>query len=198
MLKRARNGLGRMRDGGGVYPDLRILEATRLLVEAQASRNIPAENRVLVERATHPEALQAIEALGEEWQRVGQAIEGDTGARRGLAHLHAIPYDAPFSALSFPDSDQKIATRLGAADRLIELAPPQPGPFGQDVNQIALRFHQAPAGLSPDAQPSDIVVLPGKTGFEFTLGDARYRYSRFGLERLKVDGSPLATSGDPA
>lgn len=199
MLKRARNGLGRMRDGGGVYPDLRILEATRQLIDAQTSRSIPAENRVLVEHATHPEALQAIEvSLGEEWQKIGQAIEGDTGARRGLARLHAIPYDAPFSDTSFPDSDQKIATRLGAADRLIEIMPPQPGPFGQEVNQIALRFHQVPAGLSLDAQPSDVTALPGRTGFEFALDTARYRYSRFGLERLKADDLPLATSGDPA
>lgn len=199
MLKRARNGLGRMRDGGGVYPDLRILETTRQLIDAQESRSIPAENRVLVERATHLEALQAIEtSLGEGWQKIGQAIEGDIGARRGLAHLHAIPYDAPFFDLSFPDADHKIATRLGAADRRIEITPPQPGPFGQEVSQIALRFHQIPAGLSPDAQPSDITTLPGRAGFEFALGAARYRYSRFGLERLKVDDLPLVTSGDPA
>lgn len=199
MLKRSRNGLGRMRDGGGVYPDLRILEATRQLIDAQASRSIPAENRVLVEHATHPEALQAIEAsLGEEWQKVGQAIEGDTGARRGLAHLHAIPYDAPFSDTSFPDSDQKIATRLGAADRLIEFAPPLSGPFGLAVSQIALRFHQVPAGLSLDVQPSGITILPGSAGFEFALDTTRYRYSRLGIEQLKADDLLHATSGDLA
>jgi CRISPR-associated endonuclease/helicase Cas3 len=153
----------------------------------------------LVEHATHLEALHAIEvSLGEEWRKIGQAIDGDTGARHVLARLHAIPYDAPFSNISFPDSDQKIATRLGAADRLIEFTPPQPGPFGQEVIQMALRFHQVPAGLSPDAQPTDIAVFPGRAGFEFALGPARYRYSRLGLERLKADDLPLATSGDPA
>ena len=199
LLKRSRNGLGRMRDGGGVYPDLRILEATRQLIEAQPSRIIPAENRALVEGATHPDALHAIEAsLGEEWKKVGQAIEGDTGARRGLAHLHAIPYDQAFDSVSFPDSDQKIATRLGAADRLVEFAPPQPGPFGCAVSQLALRFHQVPAGLDRDTMPSDIAALSSRAGFEFTLGPARYRYSRLGLERLKAHDPARVPQGMPA
>jgi CRISPR-associated endonuclease/helicase Cas3 len=199
MLKRSRNGLGRMRAGGGVYPDLRILEATRQLIQAQPSRTIPAENRALVELATHPEALLAIEAsLGEEWLKVGQAIEGDTGAQHGLAHLHAIPYDEPFASTSFPESDQKIATRLGAADRLVEFTPSWPGPFGQEVKQLALRFHQVPAGLSPDAKPSEITALLGGAGLEFALGTARYRYSRLGLERLKADDPPRPTSGETA
>ncbi len=199
MLRRSRNGLGRRHDGGGVYPDLRILEATRQLIEVQTSRTIPSENRALVEHATHPEALLVIESsLGEEWLKVGQAIEGDTGARRGLASLHSIPYDEPFASTSFPESDQKIATRLGAADRLVEFEPPRPGPFGQEVKQISLRFHQVPAGLSPDAKPSHITALPDGKGFEFALGAAHYRYSRLGLERLKANDPALATSGERA
>lgn len=112
MLKRARNGLGRFHDGGGVYPDLRMIEATKRLIEAKSSRQIPADNRFLVEHATHTDALQAIEKeLGADWQKLGQAIDGDTGARRGLGHLHTLPYDDAFGNVTFPDSDQKIATR---------------------------------------------------------------------------------------
>jgi CRISPR-associated endonuclease/helicase Cas3 len=188
MLKRARNGLGRMRDGGGVYPDLRILEATRRLVTAQPTRQIPTENRFLVEHATHPEAVLAIEtALGGDWQRLGQAIEGDLGARRGLGHLHTLPFDQLFGDVQFPDGDEKIATRLGAADRLIAFDSPEPlGPFKQGAKQLALRHHQVPQGLSPDTGPTDIKAMPNAAGFEFSLGIARYRYSRFGLERLKA------------
>lgn len=199
MLKRARHGLGRMHDGGGVYPDLRILEATRQLVVAGATRNIPAENRFLVEHATHPEALRALElSLGDAWQRLGEAIDGDRGARRGLAHTHAMQYDRSFAEISFPDSDQRIATRLGAADRLIAFDPPAPGPFGSPVAQIAVRFHQMPAGLSPDVGPTALAVMPGDTGFEFSLGPSRFRYSRFGLERLVVLTPASATTGEPA
>jgi len=197
MLKRSRHGLGRFHDGGGVYPDLRMVEATKGLIQAQPSRQIPADNRMLVEHATHIEALQAIEKeLGADWQKLGQAIEGDTSARRGAGHLHTLPYDDAFGDVLFPDSDQKIATRLGAADRLVTFDPPQPGPFQQDVKQLALRHHQIPDGVSPDALPIDINVLPERAGFEFTLGEARYRYNRFGLERLKTDDKNHFTQGE--
>lgn len=198
MLTRARHGLGRFHDGGGVYPDLRMIEATKRLIQAQPSRKIPAENRMLVEHATHTEALQVLEKeLGEDWQKLGQAIEGDTSARKGIGHLHTLPYDDAFGDVLFPDSDQKIATRLGAADRLVVFDPPQPGPFQQNVKQLALRHHQIPEGVSPDALPTDISVLPERAGFEFTLGEARYRYNRFGQDRLKADDKNQPTQGEP-
>lgn len=198
MLTRARNGLGRFHDGGGVYPDLRMIEATKRLIQAQSSREIPADNRVLVEHSTHLDALQKIEEeLGADWQKLGQAIEGDTSARKGMGHLHTLPYDDAFGDVTFPDSDQKIATRLGAADRLVTFDPPQPGPFQQDVKQLALRHHQIPEGVSPDALPTDVCVLPDSAGFEFTLGVTRYRYNRFGLERLKANETNQPTQGEP-
>jgi len=198
MLKRARHGLGRFHDGGGVYPDLRMVEATKQLIQAQPSRQIPADNRTLVEHATHTEALQVIEKeLGADWQKLGQAIEGDTSARKGIGHLHTLPYDDAFGDMLFPDSDQKIATRLGAADRLVVFESPQPGPFQQDVKQLALRYHQIPQGISPDAPPTDITVLPQGAGFEFALGNARYRYNRFGLEPLKADKKNPTKQGEP-
>ena len=194
LLTRARHGLGRLRDGGGVYPDLRMIEASKRLIQAQPSRQIPADNRTLVEHATHLEALKKIEAeLGAQWQKLGQTIEGDTSARKGLGHLHTLPYDEAFGDLSFPDSDQKIATRLGAADRLVTFDPPVRGPFRQDVKQLALRHHQIPDGVSPDASPIDILALPDGAGFEFALGDARYRYSRFGLEHLKAENKTISS-----
>jgi CRISPR-associated endonuclease/helicase Cas3 len=191
LLKRSRHGLGPMRTGAGldgVYVDLRILEATRRLIDAQPTRLIPQDNRALVELATHQEALTAIEReLGADWQRFGQELDGSLSAKSSLARLHALPYDQPYDErLTFPDSEQKIATRLGAADRLVVTDPPLIGPFGQPVRQLTLRHHQVPAGLSPDALPTDVTPLPEHAGFEFTLGDRRYRYDRFGLERLKA------------
>lgn len=196
MLTRPRFGLGRMRDGGGVYPDLRIIEATRRLVDAYSTPGIPDANRTLIEEATHPEALAALEAtLGDAWKKIGQDIEGDIGARRGMGHLHVLPYEAPFGDHGFPDSDQKIATRLGAADRVVAFDPPLPGPFGLPVSHLSLRFHQVPAGLAPDAVPSDIVTAANCAGFEFGLGAARYRYSRLGLERLPAIADSIAVTG---
>jgi CRISPR-associated endonuclease/helicase Cas3 len=112
-----------------------------------------------------------------------------------VGHLHTLPYDDAFSDVSFPDSDQKIATRLGAADRLVTFDPPQPGPFKQDVKQLSLRFHQLPKELSLDVEPTAIANLPGEVGFEFNLGTARYRYDRFGLQRLKADSAATQQHG---
>ena len=180
-LTRPRNGLGRFRDGGGVYVDVRILEATRRLIEAGPQFCIPADNRRLVESATHPEALQAIEALGDAWAIHAQQIEGDSGARRTSARLGLLPLDTNFSELAFPD-DVKLATRLGAADRVVEFEPALPGPFGAAIRELPVRHHLLPQGLAPDALPNNICTEPG--GFRFQLGNVHYRYSRLGLEKL--------------
>lgn len=181
-LKQPRHGLGRFHQGGGVYPDLRILEATRRLIDAAPTRQIPRDNRELVERATHPQARQQIaQELGAAWVKHGQDIDGETGAGRTIAHLQALPYDKPFEGLTFPDADQKVATRLGAADRLVEFDPPLRGPFGLDVRELAIRHHLLPELLF-DAAPQHVQPISG--GFEFSLGARRYRYSRVGLERL--------------
>ena len=183
----------------GVYVDLRMLEATRRLITEQPSRTIPADNRLLVEQATHMEALANIEQeLGLDWQTFGQELDGSTGAKASLAHLQALPYQESFDTLNFPDDEQKNATRLGAADRLIEFDPALPGPFGQPVSQLTLRYHQWPAGLPADTEPCDLVMLVGEGGFEFALGTSCYRYDRFGLHRLKSGDRARQTgsSGD--
>lgn len=194
LLTQARYGMGRMHDGGGVYRDLRILEATRALIDAKPSRTIPAENRVLVEEATHPEALQAIASrLGERWQTHGQCIDADASAQRMSAGVQAVAYDDAFDAQRFPDREQELATRLGAADRVVEFGVSQPGPFGKAVTELSLRFHQLPRDLPADAQACAIVALANEPGFEFSLGSARYRYSRLGLERIPDRATWLAT-----
>lgn len=186
-LSRPRHGLGRFRDGGGVYADVRILEATRKLIDAKPQVRIPADNRRLVEAATHPEALHAIESLGDAWATHGQQIDGDTGARRTSAKLGLLPLDTAFVELGFPD-EVKLATRLGAADRVVNFDPPQTGPFGRAVRELPIRYHLLPHGLSPEAQPEGIATEPG--GFRFRLADAHYRYSRLGLEKIPQTANP--------
>ena len=187
LLKRSRNGLGMLREGVGIYPDLRIAETTRRLIDAESVRSIPKENRFLVEQATHPEALLAIEKeLGHEWEKLGQQLEGSISAGKGMGNLHTLPFNNAFSELRYPDSDQKIATRLGAADRRVNFQESQPGPFLQPVCELTLRFHQLPSNISPDARPEHIAIMPANAGFEFNLGQSRYSYDRFGLQRLRV------------
>ena len=186
-LTRPQHGLGRFRDGGGVYADVRILEATRRLIATEPRIHIPADNRRLVESATHPEALHVLESLGEAWAIHGGQIDGDTGARRTSAKLGLLPLDTAFAELGFP-KDVKLATRLGAADRVVTFDPPLPGPFGNLVRELPIRHHLLPAGLALEAEPEDVAPEPG--GFVFRLGETHYRYTRVGLERLSQAATP--------
>lgn len=186
-LARPRHGLGRFRDGGGVYVDVRILEATRRLIGAEPHIHIPADNRRLVESATHPEALDVLALQGEAWAGHGQQIDGDTGARRTSAKLGLLPLDTAFAELAFP-KDVKLATRLGAADRVVNFDPPLLGPFGNRIRELPIRHHLLPPGLPLEAQPDDIAAESGS--FTFRLGEAHYRYSRLGLEKFAQPATP--------
>lgn len=184
LLKASRHGLGPFRDGDGIYPDLRTLEATRRLIEERPTITIPEDNRELVEAATHPERLLEMEALGDDWKQLGQKIEGLTGAQRSIAHLHGLEIDKPFDEQQGFPTDLDIATRLGVHDRLLTFDPAPTGPFGQPLKQLPVRHFLVPKGIDPDAQPSAVKIQDG--AILFSLVTARFRYSRLGLE--KIDG----------
>ena len=191
LLQRQRHGLGPIRHKGGkeplsgVYVDLRMLEATRRLIDAQPTRSIPADNRLLVEQATHQEALDAIaQDMGSAWERFGQEVDGKCSATATIANLQAIAFERAFDEQKFPKDAAGIGTRLGAADRLVVFDHAPPGPFGDVTTQLALRHHMVEPDLAEDVQPHSIDIHPDQRGFDFSLGQRRYRYSRLGLERL--------------
>jgi CRISPR-associated endonuclease/helicase Cas3 len=123
--------------------------------------------------------------MGEAWCKHAQQIAGDSGANRTVAQLHVLEIDKEFASdpnMAFP-IDQKVGSRLGAEDRLIQFEQTISGPFGQPIRQLPVRAHLLPKGLPVDAVPSRIETCDGVT--IFTLGETRFRYSRLGLERLK-------------
>jgi CRISPR-associated endonuclease/helicase Cas3 len=188
-LRQSRHGLGRFHNGGGIYIDLRILEATRRLIRGSDSHFIPRDNRELVERATHPDALADLEReLGPDWVTHGQSIDGELQANRGIVAIHRLPFDKHFedeagNTLVFLDAEQKVTSRLGASDYLVTFDPPQQGPFGNAIRHLPVRHHMWPKGVSPDTPPK-VQAMATKEGFTFTLAAVAYRYSRLGLERL--------------
>lgn len=189
LLQQQRHGLGPIRTPSqpmsGVYPDLRVLEATRRLIADLPFRRIPADNRMLVERATHPEVLSSIASeLGAQWVRFGIEYDGALAATKTFANLHALPFDKAFEDLRFPDDGVRIGSRIGAEDRVVTFESLPEGPFGRSVTQLAIRHHLLPSRLSFDAEPSAPRPLAAGQGFTFDLGKAQYRYTRFGVERL--------------
>ncbi|ARO87745.1 CRISPR-associated helicase/endonuclease Cas3 [Nitrosospira lacus] len=182
LIAKSRHGLGRFHNGGGVYADLRVLEATRELLIERPVVLIPADNRYLVESATHPDRLRVIQVKnGESWQVLGQKIEGETSAQRTVGHLHALDVEQVFGEQEFP-RDVQIATRLGAQDRILYFNLELPSAFGVPIKELPVRHHLLPKDLSLDVLSSDINQT--KTSLTFRLGEARFSYSRLGLERM--------------
>ena len=178
------NGLG---PRGYVYEDLRILEATFRLISEHREWRIPEMNRLLVEHATHPDALNAIaEKMGEDWMAHARDTEGGEIADKLHGSGHTIRRDKSFlhdnRDVLFIGDEENIRTRLGD-DRIdIALDPPQPSPFdaSKQIDKLAVSVRWLPAGDAPDsAAPSPM----DSGGFTLAIGDRRFVYDRLGLRR---------------
>ena len=175
---RERHGLGPMKDGDGVYPNLLQLEATLRLLEANETIAIPADNRRLVEHALHPEALDALAGkLGTAWLNHAAGRAGSAYADRGTAETLSLDLSVPFRELDFP-VDEAVSTRLGARDLLVNLDPAPIGPFGQPVARLTIPDWMA-RGVTPNDEP--VAIGEDENGWRFRLGTRTYAYSRWGL-----------------
>lgn len=179
------NGLG---PHGQVYRSLQMLEATRRLIDAHPQWRIPAMNRELVERATHPEALAAItDEMGEEWRQHANDVAGGHIADAQIARNSLIRRDKSFFTDNrdtlFPSDEEKIRTRLGDDYLEFTLAPLQPSPLApsESIDKLAI----ARRWLGDAEIPDDYAITPTPTdgGFDFSIGDRRFRYDRLGLRR---------------
>ncbi len=167
---------------GNVYEDLRILEATRHLVQA-GSWAIPQDNRRLVEAATHPEALAELDPAEPRWATHGHTITGRTITQRDRARLGLLPWHIGFGndQVCFPPDDlaTDIRTRLGEDDRRVELAEPLISPFGQTIYDVTL-----PARWCHDIPfDADPVVTRNAAFTQIKLGETHFVYDRLGLQR---------------
>ena len=182
---RNRNGLG---PGAFVYEDLRVLEATRRLVQefsdAGEPWSIPAMNRMLVERATHPERLQAlVNAMGDDWVIHANEVAGAAIAEGLTAYNAIIRRDCSFleREVAFGSVEERIRTRLGDEGVTVTFEPPPASPFDGvlPIPQLSIPYHLS-RGLTPQ-EPA--TTTPTGEGFEFSVGDANFRYDRLGLRR---------------
>ncbi len=180
------NGLGAWEttDGfHGIYRDLAGLELTRraIVVHPGPEWSIPDMNRALVEGTTHPEHIRAlIREKGEDWDQYERKIGGSELAAGMIAGLNTLDRCKPFHNLQFPDSDERIVTRLGEEGAVLTLGPPCNGPFGQPIKRIAL-----PARWSCGIGKNDTVnVSACEDGLILSVGKWRFLYTRAGLEEL--------------
>lgn len=182
------NGLGawQPRDGSiqGIYLDLACLSLTEGLIAAHPVWNIPAMNRELVERATHPEAKAAeIARRGTAWAHYEARIIGREASHKGQARNWLLRRSERFPE-RFPGRDEIVQTRLGASGPLIRFAPGTIGPFGSEISQVAIPAHWR--GITVPDTP---MVPESRNGnLRLDLGDLQLLYSRSGLLRVSGDG----------
>ncbi len=183
------NGLGGWiaKDGGfnGIYCDLAGLELTRRMVVENPVWRIPEMNRRLVESATHPDCTAALIAeKGETWELFERLHGGAKAAEGMVAKLVVLDREEPFDEeLRFPDSDEKIMTRLGEEGAILELDPPPDGPFGRPVTRIAV-----PARWSQGIKKDDRVeITRDEAGLILSVAEKCFLYSRVGLVKHSAD-----------
>ena len=120
-------------------------------------------NRMLVERATHPQLLcELAQTLGGRWLSHEQKTFGLPAAEAKVARIHALTRKEEFNEqLVFLDIDEKVRTRLGEDGPRIVLTDRVPGPFGELVQTFNL-----PAHLFRGALPGkeEIKHRSGRTG----------------------------------
>ena len=176
------NGLG---PKGYVYEDLRILEATRRLIDEHSEWRIPEMNRELVERATHPDVLASTaQEKGEDWVSHANHLLGNEFADRGSARSAFIKRDKSFFTdnreVLFSSDEERIRTRLGE-DRIDVVFKPQPvSPFetGRLIDKMAVSVRWLQQGQKV---PETVEATASDGGFDFRVGDRKFRYDRKGL-----------------
>ena len=180
------NGLG---EYGGVYVDLRILEATRLLIDKHPQWRIPGMNRKLVERATHPDALDEITAArGDAWKAHANRVRGQQLADVMAGGSAVISFDQSFFAdngkVVFHGNEENIRTRLGEERVDIAFDPAPASPLdGAPIDKVAMRLDWLRRRGGVDIPEGPIETKSVAGGFEFAIGNRRFRYDQLGLRR---------------
>lgn len=179
-----RYGLGAAK-GIGVYRNLLVLEATRRQIGSGADWRIPAMNRQLVERATHPEVEDGLaKKLGDRWIESEQEEVGRRAQEKQVARLNALDRSQSFDGdLDFPEADEKVRTRLGEDACRIRLPESVVGPFGTGVRTFSLPAHFFGGGASlPTREAVEQVSVAEADGvLVLKVGDRSFRYDRCGI-----------------
>ena len=170
---------------GTVYDDLCTIELTWRSLEARPALEIPAMNRRLVEEATHPKVVEdLVRELGESWGRHRETVWGSRAAESQLGLLGCVERDKNLNEMRpFGELNENIRTRLGEDDRIAAFPTALKTPFGNGTRSITIPGHLA-RGIPPTAAPEK--VQRNAEGFDFLLGGKRFRYNRYGLERVNA------------
>ena len=173
---------GRRHGIGGVYENVLSIEATWRALEACSELTIPAENRALVEAATRFSGLASLaQALGEQWEAHWREYAGVVASRRGAADTIRLDWSEPWDEQRWPaDPGERIRTRLGLDDRLVELSETWTSPFGQVIERMKIPGWMVKS--LEDHEESARITDRTSTELRFHWGGGNFVYNRHGLD----------------
>ena len=184
-------GRGKQRHGlgGRVYDNLLSIEATWRALERRPQLHLPAENRTIVEAATHGPALDVLaRELGPEWERHRSDYVGGLGAMRGAAHINRLDWQIPWNEQpTWPEPGERRPTRLGLDDRLATLSETWTSPFGEPLADMKIPGWMADGAELSDEPAALVESTAGTLRFRWVGRD--FLYDRHGLA-LCNGGSP--------
>ncbi len=166
--------------GGFVYPNLLSIDATWSELADRPQLVIPGDNRMLVERSTDTARLHANAAVkGQAWIEHLRQLQGKGMGQRQEAHFSRLDWSTVWDDSAFPNSEEKIRTRLGAEAIRIPLPTPWTSPFGSKLDELAVpawMWHGSTEGV--DVSVEEIVEA-----LSVSVSGQLFRYSRLGLEK---------------
>lgn len=175
---------------GTVYENMAILELTLEMLLNLEMIQIPEMNRELIESTVNPEKIEELIKTNphtEKWSMHLRKLMGQMFARKAGGKISLIPRDKPFGEeVIFPGkADEKITTRLGQMDRIVE--------FNKDEERVYSVFGNHLTFMTIPAWMLDNTEIQGKetvdpyyenNGIRFSIADYDFIYNRFGLRKL--------------
>jgi len=166
--------------GGLVYPNLLAIDATWGELTDRPQLVIPDDNRVLVERSTDTARLHAnAAAKGQAWVDHLRQLQGKGMGQRHEAHFSRLDWSTEWDDSAFPNSEEKIRTRLGAEAIRIPLPTPWTSPFGSKLEELAVPAWMWRGGGAVDV---NVVVEMLAGTLSVSVNAQAFCYSRLGLE----------------
>lgn len=167
---------------GTVYKNLPALELTRRLIGEHSTIHLPADNRLLVEKAFHSSRWDELRAEG--WDDPVNEIEGTEFSHVSAARDALLCFESTYSEnASRYRKEARIRTRLGDDRVRVELDPPAPCWYAgsETIDHVDLRLREVEG---TDVDLGDPRIGPGRTGtdnvMEYQLGDQILRYEPTG------------------
>lgn len=173
------NGIGKDQ----AYADVRIVFLTLELLKENPLIKIPEQNRMLVEKATHPDCIYDLEARFPILEKFGTEIDGRKYADRTIANLNVADRkweygDAPQSN----GTDVRISSRLGDGDALIKLENPYKSEHDQFITEIKIPYWLIKGcKIIDDVKTHNYSADKSTT---FNIDGRAFIYGKYGLEKL--------------